>query len=65
MSQVAQHDSHLHRRSENTAVQYTPTNLADVVFGHKDVPGCQVSVHKALGGEVVHSQGNLLGEVEQ
>ena len=39
--------------------------LTDVALGNKNVPGCQVSVHKPLAGQVVHPEGHLLGELEQ
>ena len=42
---------------------YTP-NLDSEVLGHHAVSGCQVSMHKLVGGKVGHAIRNLTGHLD-
>lgn len=47
------------------SVCHRPPDLAGEVACQQDVPGCQVTVYKALLGEVVHASCYVPGKVDE
>ena len=41
------------------------TNFAHIFFGYKNIPCCNIAVHKPLHTKIVQSRGHLPTEIEE